>query len=91
MHFVRRTLGDDCEIYERELGVTPEQVRDQEERVHELAGNLAFQASYDGKTTDPQIEGDTVSLHRHNAEDADQDKVHNKAARLAYWRSQSGH
>ena len=89
--FARRSVGSKqttVEIYERLLGVTPEQVRDQEERVHERAGALADLSYADMQTTDPKVEGDTVRLVSHDSEDADQDKIHRQAASLALRRTQ---
>jgi hypothetical protein len=88
-HLTRKITGaqsTDWRVYERELGTTPEQVRDQEERVHQRAGDLAQHSCDSYATTDPQLDGDTVSLHSHDSEDSDQDAIHRQAARLALGR-----
>ena len=84
----RRITGKDIwTVYERELGVTPEQVRDQEDRVHQRAGDLAQHSCDSYASTEKGISGDTVSQHSHNSEDKDQDSIHREAARLAIGRS----
>ena len=85
-HLARKWTGaqsTDWTVYERELGTSPEQVRDQEERVHQRAGDLAQHSCDSYATTDPQLDGDTVWLHSHDSEDSDQDAIHKQAARIA--------
>jgi hypothetical protein len=80
----RRITGkDEWTVYERQLGTSPEQVRDQEERVHQRAGDLAQHSCDAYASTEKGITGDTVSQHSHNSEDSNQDAIHREAARLA--------
>ena len=85
-HLVRKHTGQeatDWSVYERPLGVTPEAVRDHEEAVHQRAGDLAQHSCDSYATTDPQLDGDTIRLHSHDSEDANQDAIHRQAAALA--------
>jgi len=86
MHFLHRTTGDEVEIYERQLGTTPEQVRDQEDRVHERAADLAERSSYSDESGEPKVAGDTVQVLSHDSEDREQDQIHYRAANSAFRR-----
>ncbi len=79
------TVSDVSEVYERQLGTSPQEVRDQEERVHERAGELAHASFASKQSEEPQIEGETVKLHAHDSEDMNQDQIH-KLASLHLWR-----
>jgi hypothetical protein len=79
-NFLHRTTGEEVEIYERLLGITPEQVRDQETGVHERASDLAQASAESRESDEPMIEGETVHVHEHDGEDRHQDLIHYQAA-----------
>jgi hypothetical protein len=89
-NFLHRYVGHQnttVEIFERPLGTSPEEMRDHEAGVHERAADLADANANSLETTDPKIEGDTVSLHAHDSEDRDQDLIHYHAAKSAFRRT----
>ncbi len=86
-NFRHSVTGDVVELYERQLGTTPEQVRDQEERVHERAGELAEKSSYSLESCGPKISGETVQVLSHDSEDREQDQIRYRAANSIFRRT----
>jgi hypothetical protein len=85
--FLRRYTGHQSttrDIYET---TSPEQTSDHEDLVHMRAADLAEANAHSLESTDPKIEGDTVSLHSYDSEDRNQDLVHYQAAKSAVRRT----
>jgi hypothetical protein len=85
MNLLCRTTGEEPETYERLLGTSPQEVRDQETRVHERAADLAQASAQSREYAGPTIEGETVHVHEHDSEDRNQDLIHSMAS-IHLWR-----
>jgi hypothetical protein len=88
--FLHRYVGyqnTTVEIYDPAPGTSPEEMGAHEERVHGRAADWAEASVHSLESTDPKIEGDTVSLHSYDSEDRNQDAVHKIAAKTAFRRT----